>query len=403
MSNDQFIDKKINELPEGWRILEFEKAIKNKRIKVGKVQKREYKSYGKYPIIDQSQEFIAGYWDEESDIFKDELPIIIFGDHTRIFKYIDFHFVCGADGAKIIIPNKKIVNPLFFYYSLLNLSIRNRGYNRHYTLLKQKKIAIPIIDDQKRIAKILHSVENSIGKAKNLILTIKNLKKSLISYLFKYGATPLSEKNKITLIDTEIGRIPETWKVKKLEEIADINSTNRNPSKEYPDDHFTYIDISSIEGETGRILENKQILGKDAPSRARRLIHINDVLLSTVRPYLKAFAIIPEEYNNQICSTGFAVLTSKRKILLPKYLLYVLFSDLIGNQFKSLMRGSNYPALNDGHVKNTKIPVAPIEEQKRIINILSSLDKKLYAEENRKEGLEKLFISLLKNQLFKIQ
>jgi len=394
MSEEKIVNN-INEIPEDWKIIGFEKCIIDKSINVGNVKRRDYKDFGEFPIIDQSQEFISGYWDVESDIYNGDLPIIIFGDHTRIFKYVDFPFVCGADGTKILIPNKEIVDPLFFYYNLLNLNIRNRGYNRHYTLLKQKRIIVPPIEKQKKIAKNLSCVEKSIKKADELISSIKNLKKSLISYLFKYGATPIYEKNNLKLIKTKIGKIPEAWTVKKLEEIVDINSINRNPLKENPNEYFTYIDISSIEGETGRIVEIKQILGKDAPSRARRLIHTNDVLLSTVRPYLKAFTIVPEELDNQICSTGFAVLKAKNGVN-PKYLLFVLFSNIIGNQFKLLMRGSNYPALNVGHVNNTLIPVAPLDEQEKISNILSSVDKKLFAEQNRKVTLEKLFKTLLK-------
>jgi len=98
--------------------------------------------------------------------------------------------------------------------------------------------------------------------------------------------------------------LPEGWRWVRLDEVVWINKEKIDPQKEIPDKEFLYIDISSVEGGTGRILEVKKVLGKNAPSRAKRVVHTNDVIMSTVRPYLKSIAIIPEEYDGQICSTG---------------------------------------------------------------------------------------------------
>ena len=87
---------------------------------------------------------------------------------------------------------------------------------------------------------------------------------------------------------------------------------------------------------------------------------------------MKAFAIIPKEFDNQICSTGFAVLTSKGKIL-PKYLLYVLFSDGTLHQCNEMMVGAHYPALRVDQVARIRIPLPPLEEQKRIVSRLEQL------------------------------
>ena len=94
--------------------------------------------------------------------------------------------------------------------------------------------------------------------------------------------------------------------------------------------------------------------------------------MSTVRPYLKSIAIIPEEYDNQICSTGFAVLTCKKEIL-PKYLFYLLFSDVVIRQCNEMMVGAHYPALRFDQVARIKIPLPPLEEQKRIVSRLELL------------------------------
>jgi len=158
--------------------------------------------------------------------------------------------------------------------------------------------------------------------------------------------------------------------------VCEINQNSRNPAKEIPDKEFLYIDITSVESGTGEIKEIKKILGKNAPSRARRVIHQDDVIMSTVRPYLKAFAVIPPEYDNQICSTGFAVLSCNSGIL-PKFLLYALFSEVVIEQCNKMMIGAHYPALNNEQVSEIKIPLPPLPEQKRIVARIEALFSKI--------------------------
>lgn len=195
--------------------------------------------------------------------------------------------------------------------------------------------------------------------------------------------------------------LPEGWKWVKLAEVARINKEERDPRKE-PDKEFIYIDISSVEGGTGHILRVKKILGKKAPSRARRVIHTDDVIMSTVRPYLKSFTIIPKEFDDQICSTGFAVLSCQEWII-PKYLFYVLFSDIVIHQCNEMMIGAHYPALRFDQVAQIMIPLPPIEEQKRIVSRLEQLVSR--AEEAKrlrrmaKEETEKIMQAAL-NKVF---
>ncbi|MGB2727106.1 MAG: restriction endonuclease subunit S [Halobacteriota archaeon] len=173
---------------------------------------------------------------------------------------------------------------------------------------------------------------------------------------------------------TPIGMIPENWEVVRLEDVVEINKESRDPTRKTPNDKFLYIDIESIEGGAGVIKTIKEIIGKDAPLRARRVVHYNNIIMSTVRPYLKAFAIVPKEYDNQICSTGFAVFTCKKKIL-PLYLLYALFSRSVIEQCNRMMVGGQYPALNSSQVAKIKVPLPPLIEQRKIAEILSTVDE----------------------------
>jgi type I restriction enzyme S subunit len=111
--------------------------------------------------------------------------------------------------------------------------------------------------------------------------------------------------------------------------------------------------------------------------------------MSTVRPYLKAFAIVPKEYDNAICSTGFAVLTSGNSVL-PSFLLNVLFSNQTISQCSKMMVGGQYPALNQSQVSEIEIPLPPLPEQQQISGILSTVDDKLELERVEKIRLERI-------------
>lgn len=166
----------------------------------------------------------------------------------------------------------------------------------------------------------------------------------------------------------------EKWELVKLGDVVNINPENRSPVKENWDEIITYVDIDAVENATGKIVSPKILRFKEAPSRARRVIHKDDVLVSMVRPELKAFAYVPKELDNQICSTGFAVLRGKG-LTNPLYLLNVMFSEQVISQFRKLTVGGQYPSLTQKTISQIVIPLPPLPEQQRIASILSAADK----------------------------
>lgn len=178
---------------------------------------------------------------------------------------------------------------------------------------------------------------------------------------------------------TEIGVIPKDWCVKRLKDIAEINkeSLKGNTDKEYK---FYYYDLSSVN--KGKLLKpTEKIQFKNAPSRARRVFKRNNILMSTVRPYLQGFAYIDFESDDCICSTGFAVISGERPSDI-KYIYHNLFSYTITNQIQRLLVGSNYPAINTEDVENLKIPYPNNKnERAEIASILSTWDKAIELKE----------------------
>ena len=169
-----------------WKVTEFEECLD--KIKAStKIPKRNFLVAGKFPIISQEEEYINGYWDNEEDVFEVKKSVVIFGDHTKIVKVIDFDFVKGADGVKVLLP-KEGIDSYFFAYYLQSINLDDLGYARHYRLLKKEKIPIPPLSEQKQIVSVLDSLSAELGQLhqsySEQLQSLKELKKSTLQKAF---------------------------------------------------------------------------------------------------------------------------------------------------------------------------------------------------------------------------
>jgi type I restriction enzyme S subunit len=152
-------EPEISMLPDGWVTLPFDECALPVKPKPS-IQQNQYRAAGRFPVVDQGAKLIAGYTDDPSGVHADTLPLILFGDHTRVFKFLDFPFAAGADGTKLLQANERRVDALFLYYALRSLEVPSRGYNRHFADLKGMTLTIPArIHDQRAIASVLAAIE----------------------------------------------------------------------------------------------------------------------------------------------------------------------------------------------------------------------------------------------------
>lgn len=243
------------------------------------------------------------------------------------------------------------------------------------------EIPIPPFNEQRHIVKILDEVFEKVARAKeNAEKNLQNSKELFESYLQNIFANPSKD-----------------WEEKSLEEVLQktetINPLN-NPNKE-----FIYIDISSVNKENLSIENTTLIKGKDAPSRARKLVRTGDVIFATVRPTLRRIAIVTKEFNEQICSTGYFVLRAKEN-LVNKLVFYFIQTKSFNEKMEKSQKGTSYPAVTDGDIKNQIISFPKsFSEQKSIVkklDILSAETKKLEAIYKQKlTDLEELKKSVL--------
>lgn len=165
-----------------WEEKNFDDCIE-KIIYSNKIGKKYFQNEGLYPIISQEKEFINGYWNEEKDLFKVDKPVVLFGDHTQVIKYIDFDFVLGADGVKILKP-KDNIDTKYFYYYLQNIDLGSLGYARHYRLLKEINVVYPPLSEQKKIVQELDALRAETQKLEAIytqkLNSLDELQKSLL-------------------------------------------------------------------------------------------------------------------------------------------------------------------------------------------------------------------------------
>ena len=154
-------------MPSTWRVCSYKDIFTTISSRPFQIKQSEIKDKGKYPVVSQSLSYIEGYSDIECAL-KCESSFIVFGDHTRIVKFIDFDFIVGADGVKIITSK---INNKYAYFLLLYLSdkINNKGYSRHFSQIVNYKYSLPPFAEQLRI----------VDKIEKLLLPLSEIQKTL--------------------------------------------------------------------------------------------------------------------------------------------------------------------------------------------------------------------------------
>ena len=141
----------------GYQIVPFLQAVKDCTGGNPKVQRKDYLAKGDISVIDQGHEFIAGFTDTDNS-YRGSLPLVLFGDHTRTFKYVDFPFALGADGVKALEPLQGF-DAKFLHYYFRSVHLPNAGYSRHFKFLKEIGVPKPALPEQRRIVDLLSRAE----------------------------------------------------------------------------------------------------------------------------------------------------------------------------------------------------------------------------------------------------
>lgn len=336
--------------------------------KKGGVPKKEYKREGKFPVIDQGQNFISGYTDSERLVYSD-IPVIIFGDHTRAFKYADLPFVVGADGTQVLKPTADIF-PKYFYYVLKSLDIKSRGYARHFKILKEKEIPLPSLAEQKKIVAKLEKVLAKMHEAKKLRAQAQEATNQLLP----------AELHKVF----EEGK-KEGWEEKQLGEISEIaRGGSPRPISAYITDKpsgINWIKIGDATRSNKYITNTRQKIKPEGLKKSRQ-VGDGDLLLSNSmsfgHPYImKTTGAIHD---------GWLVIKPDHKKVDEEYLYQAFGTPQTISFIEGLAGGAVVKNLNIDRVKTIPILLPPLTEQKKIIARLDSISEKVKALRERQQA-----------------
>jgi type I restriction enzyme S subunit len=354
------------------------------------VQANSYLKMGKYPIVDQGKDIIAGWTNEEAALLKEDLPLIIFGDHTRIFKYVDFPFALGADGTKLIKPKQDEFSTRFFYYYLLTLTIPERGYNRHYKLLKEQIIRYPIFIEQQKIAAILFKIQQAIEIQESIIEKTRELKKSTLHHVFTRGLH--GEKTK----ETEIGPIPESWDVVP---IAKVYIFTKKPKEiilsNY--DHLPFIAMDLIPIDLPN--SGKFKLKKSTEISSGTYVEDGDFLLAKITPCFEngkqcIVTGLPGRFG--IASTEIIPIKENPGISDKYFLYYYLLKEDVRRLIAGKMEGATgRQRVPVNLLQKFMIPFPLLTEQRETTELLLTIDHKIELHAEKKSTLQDLFKTML--------
>ena len=364
-----------------WEIKKFSECLQ-KVSSTTKIPKKKFLSEGSYPIVSQEKSLVNGYWDNKDDLFIVDKPIVVFGDHTKVIKYVDFSFVRGADGVKILLPISQI-NSKFFSYQLQSIKLRDLGYARHFRLLKEKTIQIPPIEQQKEIAEILDQAFESIDKAKaNIEKNIENAKE-----LFQ------SKLNQM------FSQVKEGWVSVSLKNIGIIQtgSTPSTKDKSNYGNHIPFVKPPHF-NKNGTLNTGESMLSESGLKKSR-LIKANSVLMVCIGATIGKTAFTEQD----ICTNQQINALTSNDNYIPKLLYYGMISPTFQNKVKSEGRSSQatLPIINKSKWSNLEIILPQnISKQKEIVETLdimyNHIQSLLPSYEEELKNLEELKKSILR-------
>ncbi|MGI9043942.1 MAG: restriction endonuclease subunit S [Gemmatimonadaceae bacterium] len=365
----------------GWRKEPFDAVIADKSSGNIKTPQSEFLPSGRYPIVDQSKALVAGYTDDESRLCRAALPVIVFGDHTRCFKYVDFPFCMGADGVKVLRP-KVDSDVKYLYHYLRQLPLTHGGYDRHFKYLKRSSIVLPPISEQRRIAELLDKADALRAKRRAAIAQLDALTRSIFLDMFGDPATN-----------------PNGFPVMTLDEVFDIaRGGSPRPIDAFitdAEDGLNWIMIGDASEGSKYITKTRKRI-KPEGARRSRAVKPGDFLLTNSmsfgRPYIMR--------TSGCIHDGWLVLSPRSAKVEADYFYNLLGSQAVFAEFVRRAPGATVKNLNIDLVRGVRVPIAPLEQQLEFSRIITKVEQASSLHQRSDEELKHLF-TVLQHRAFR--
>ena len=350
-----------------------------------KIKQKEYLLKGKWPVIDQGQHFIGGYSDADELIYTDELPVIIFGDHTRNVKYIDFQFIQGADGVKVLKPQSFIYSK-FLFWLLKGTPFPSLGYRRHFPVLKKMVAPLPPLDEQQRLVARIESLFAKLDAAKAKVQAVLDA----------------HETRKAALLhDAFAGKLTAKWReargvtgdVYQSVPLADVcksifDGDHMSPPKSSRG--IPFVVISNVN--KGKLdFSETRFVPQDYYDKLTdtRKPESGDVLYTLVGTYGIPVLV---DTNRAFCfQRHMALLKPNEEAVLQRYLWYALQQRNFYQSATKIAKGTAQLTVPIKGLRQLTIPMASLPEQQEIVAVL---DRLLGREEEVRQSAESVLAAI---------
>ena len=344
-----------------------------------KIPKEDYLQNGKHIIIDQGKNFIAGYTNMEEGLFYN-VPAIVFGDHTRVIKYVDTPFFLGADGVKLLKAKIAKVNYKYLYYALKNVRIPDTGYNRHFKWLKQAKINFPILEIQDKIVMILDKISLIIKDRKDEISLLDEIIKARFVEMFG---------------NPEINSMK--WNEQPLSEKLDVLGGYAFKSEQFDEEQgIPVLRIGNVNA--GYFKSVNMVYWKEDESLERYAIYPGDLVMSLTGTVGKDdygnVCILGSDYEKYYLNQRNAKLEIKNG-LDKVYLSQLLKFEGIKKKLTGISRGVRQANIANKDILNLVVPIPPTELQNQFAEFVKQVDKSKIAVQKALDEAQTLFDSLM--------
>lgn len=378
------------EVPENWVWVRLLSTFINKTDSKKKIQQKSYLNTGDYAVVDQGQNLIGGYTDDASLQYDGELPVVVFGDHTRCVKYIDFKFVQGADGVKILLPVKSY-DSKFFYYAIMNLNIPNMGYRRHFPLFDKLSLPLSPLSEQQRIVERIEKLFAKLDEAKERLQEVADsfaVRKAAI--LHKAFTGELTKQWR-----RENGVSDESWEESNLGSFIACGPQNGlyKPKSSYGDG----IRIIRIDAFYDGVIEQWDELKRlrlDENEIECYSLNLNDILINRVNSmqYLGKSALVRELKDICVFESNIMRLSVDESRIYPEFLISFLNSQMGLNELrKNAKQAVNQASINQQDIKNVIINLPALSEQHEIVRLIDDL---LARERSAQQAAEQALASI---------
>lgn len=349
----------------------FDEVLKDCTKLGTKIPTSEYLENGKHPIIDQGQNDIAGYYDSDNGLFKD-VPAIVFGDHTRVVKYVDKPCFLGADGVKLLYPVDKDINCKYLFYQLSYADIPNTGYNRHFKWVKALDFKIPSSDEQNHVVEVLDKITQLVSLRKQQLAKLDELVKARFVEMF--GDTKLN---------------PNNFPCCSLSEyIVFLTSGSRGWSQYFTDSGEYFITIKNVKNCKITLQDVQYVTPPDNAEAKRTRVQENDLLIS-ITADLGRTGIVTKKIaeHGAYINQHLTCIRLKQDKLNPLYVAYYMESDAGKEQFVAKNQSAVKAGLNFNAINSLKLMVPPLALQNQFAAFVERVDQQ---KQTVQQSLEKL-------------